>query len=345
MDAKMRPLGCTLLVAGIIAGPSLGRAQDLSSYFPQGVPGYDVPGPKVLARPRPLYDPVGIRAGDFLLFPHIDLGVGYDSNVFGGNPARGSWVLGSHGSVLASSDWSRNSLGAYVGIDDRRTLNLPSQSSTDWTGSVGGTVDLGQDRLTLAAAHLSLHQDRTAIDALPTDQPVPYQVNDLRTSFVHSFDRLSVTPSLEASSYRFGSATMVGVPTPQGDRDRNVMQGGVAASYDVAPERSLIAVIRGLGTIYTAPQPGAPTRNSDGVVALAGVNYGSGPWGLRLLAGWEQRNFMAPQYSSHGAPVAEMDANWSPSGLTTVTATLTRSIEDAAQEGVAGFTYTKRRPV
>ena len=38
-----------------------------------------------------------------------------------------------------------------------------------------------------------------------------------------------------------------------------------------------------------------------------------------------------------------MDANWSPSGLTTITGTLTRSIEDAAQEGVAGYTYTSAR--
>ncbi len=343
MDAKTRPLGWSLLVAGIITGSSTVRAQDLSSYFPQGVPGYDVPGPKVLARPRPLYDPIGVRAGDFLLYPHFDLGVGYDSNVLGGNPAQGSWLLGTHGSVLANSDWSRNSLGAYVGIDNRRALNLPSQSRTDWTGSFGGTLDVGRDRLTLAAAHLSLHQDRTSIDALPTDQPVAYQVNDFRTNFVHTFDRLSVTPSLEVFSYRFGSATILGVPTPQSDRDRNVLQSGVAASYEVAPERAVMVVVRGLGSIYTSPQPGAPSRNSDGVVALSGINYGSANWGLRLLGGWEQRNFQAPQYQSHGAAVAEMDANWSPSGLTTITGTLTRSIEDAAQEGVAGYTYTSAR--
>ena len=38
--------------------------------------------------------------------------------------------------------------------------------------------------------------------------------------------------------------------------------------------------------------------------------------------------------------MAEAEAIWSPSGLTTVTGRLTRSIEDAAQEGVSGYTYT-----
>ena len=34
---------------------------------------------------------------------------------------------------------------------------------------------------------------------------------------------------------------------------------------------------------------------------------------------------------------------WNPSGMTTVTGSLTRSIEDAAQEGIAGYTYTSAR--
>ena len=38
--------------------------------------------------------------------------------------------------------------------------------------------------------------------------------------------------------------------------------------------------------------------------------------------------------------VAEADAIFTPGGMTTVTASLVRGIEGAAQEGVAGYTYT-----
>jgi hypothetical protein len=34
---------------------------------------------------------------------------------------------------------------------------------------------------------------------------------------------------------------------------------------------------------------------------------------------------------------------WNPSGLTTITGSLTRSIEDAAQEGIVGYSYTSAR--
>ena len=79
------------------------------------------------------------------------------------------------------------------------------------------------------------------------------------------------------------------------------------------------------------------------MLALGGIDYGGTIWNVRLLAGWEQRDFAASQYRAHGAPVAEADVVWSPSGLTTITGTLARTIEDAAQEGVAGYTYTVAR--
>ena len=222
--------------------------------------------------------------------------------------------MGTHASVLAGSDWSRNSLGGFFSVDDLRSPSISSQSRTDWTGSLGGTLDIGDDRLTLAAAHLFLHQDRTAIDALPTDRPVAYQVNDIRASYVHAFNRLSLTPNLELSSYRFDQTTILGVPAPQAYRDRDVAQGGVTASYELSPLHKVLVVLRGLDSHYTAPQPGSPSRDSTGVLALGGIDYGGTIWNVRLLAGWEQRDFAASQYRAHGAPVAEADVVWSPSG-------------------------------
>ena len=349
MDAKR--LGWSLLVAAGAAGwTAVARGQDLSGYFPQGVPGYDTaPGVTVQSRARPDYDPVGVRAGSFLLYPQVNLGFGYDSNLFGTAPIPGrhlgSWLLDTGASVRASSDWGRDSLGGFFSVDHADDLDLPSQSRTDWTGSVGGSVDIDEDRLTLGVAHLSLHQAPTAIDALPTDQPVPYQVNDVRASYVHDFDRLSVTPDVDFTTYRFGNTTIDGVPAPQGHRDRNVLQGGVTARYEVAPLRTVLFVLRGTDTNYTQPQQGAPSRDSTGGLALVGIERGDGIWDLRLLAGWEQRDFVAPQYRAHGAPATEAEVTWSPSGLTTVTGTLSRTIEDAAQEGVAGYTNTAARLV
>ena len=82
--------------------------------------------------------------------------------------------------------------------------------------------------------------------------------------------------------------------------------------------------------------------DSTGYQVLVGLDDDADAvWRYRVLLGWEVRTFRASQYRTHQAPIAEAALIWSPSGMTTVTATLARSIEDAAQEGNAGYTYTR----
>jgi hypothetical protein len=56
-----------------------------------------------------------------------------------------------------------------LGLDDTRYLATPQQSRTDATAVFGGTLAVGRDELTLAAAYLDRHEDRTSIDVLPSD--------------------------------------------------------------------------------------------------------------------------------------------------------------------------------
>jgi len=335
------PAGILLLVG--TAGAA--RAQPLSGYFPAGVPGYDtMPGVTVLSRARPDYQPLGIPVDSFVVSPSIEEGIGYDSNVLGTAGSPGSWTLGTHPSVQVRSDWSRDAVAGILGFDNTRYLDTPQQSRTDATAAFGGTLAVGRDELTVGAAYLLRHQDPTSIDALPSNTPVAFTVFDTRVDYTAALDRLSLTPNLEFSNYEYNSTTIMGVPTSQSYRDRNVLAGGVTARYEIMPLQNLLLVLRGTQTNYLAPQAGQPSRNSTGVMVLVGLSDDrDAMWRYRLLLGWEERRFAASAYQGHNAPVAEGELIWAPSGLTTVTGVLTRSIEDAAQEGVAGYTYTAAR--
>ncbi len=330
--------GMVLLVGTV----GVARAQPLSSYLPASVPGYaTMPGVTVLSQPRPDYQPPGIPIDSFLVSPSIEEGLGYDSNVLGGPGSAGSLTLGTHPSVTARSDWSSDSPVGILGLDDTRYLATPKQSRTDATAAFGGTLAVGRDELTLAAAYLDRHEDRTSLDALPSDTPVAYTVLDVRAGYTLVLDRLSLTPNIGLSRYQYSDTTIMGVPSSQSYRDRDVLAGGVTARYEIMPLQNVLLVLRGTGTNYLTPQAGQPTRNSTGAVVLVGLSDDRDAlWRYRLLVGWEERQFAARVYHTHGAPVAEAELIWSPSGMTTVTGTLTRSIEDAAQEGVAGYTYT-----
>jgi hypothetical protein len=120
-----------------------------------------------------------------------------------------------------------------------------------------------------------------------------------------------------------------------------LIQGGLTLRYEIAPHQDLVLALRGTEQAYTATPQGGASPDSRSVAVLAGVDHVlDGLWHYRLLAGYERRGFADGAYRAHGAAVAEAEAIFTPGGMTTVTASLLRGIEDAAQEGVAGFTYT-----
>jgi hypothetical protein len=290
--------GMVLLVGTV----GVARAQPLSGYLPASVPGYaTMPGVTVLSQPRPDYQPPGIPIDSFLVSPSIVAGLGYDSNVLGGPGSPGSLTLGTHPSVTARSDWSSDSLVGILGLDDTRYLATPQQSRTDATAVFGGTLAVGRDELALAAAYLDRHEDRTSIDVLPSDTPVAYTVLDVRAGYTLVLDRLSLTPNIGLSRYQYSDTTIMGVPTSQSYRNRDVLAGGVTARYEIMPLQNVLLVLRGTGTNYLTPQACQPTRNSTGAVVLVGLSDDPDAlWRYRLLVGWEERQFAARVYHPAG---------------------------------------------
>jgi hypothetical protein len=176
---------------------------------------------------------------------------------------------------------------------------------------------------------------------VPSDTPVAFKLFDARVDYTVALGRLALTPNLELSNYQYANTTIMGAPASQSYRDRNVLTGGATARYEIMPLQNALLVLRGTATNYLVPQAGQPTRNSTGTLVLVGLSDDRDAfWRYRLLLGWEERQFAASAYRAHSAPVAEAELIWAPNGMTTVTGTLTRSIEDSAQEGESGYTYT-----
>jgi hypothetical protein len=335
------------IMALVLAMAPQGRAwgQGLTGLFSEGVPGYGTaPGVTVLSRARTGRDLDAHHAGAFLITPGLEQSVGYDDNVLSGASRRGSWMVGTRPSLLIASGWSRDAFGAYFSAADTRYPSQPQQSRTDGTASVGGAIDVGRDRLTLSAAHLSQHENRSELDALPADRPIAFRLDDARASYAAVFGRWTLTPEAEVSSRHYGDTTILGVPAGQAYRDRFMLRGGTTFRYEWAPLRNLVFVARALTQHYTAPVAGQPSLNSTGYQVLIGFDYDDDTvWRYRLLAGGETRQFASAAYQPHSAFIAEGELTWNPTALTTLRATLSRSIEDAAQEGVSGFTYTAGR--
>ncbi len=337
-----------MLALGLWAArPEATRAQFIGEYLPGGTSGHQQePGVTVASRLRPLYQPLGVRIGDFFLHSQLTEATGFNSNVAGLTGSPGSWFGRTGGSVAINSDWSRDQLGAALSVDDAHFLSTPRQDYTDWTASLGGAMTLGRQSLALTYTHLSLHEDPTQIGSVLSSTPIPYQVEDLRSSYTFDRGRVSVTPRIDVQLYRFGDATLLGSPVSQQDENRVVLNAGLETRYALTDLSRLVFVIEGIDSQYTDEPAYQPTDSSRSALVLGGIDYGEdGLWRYRVLLGVETRDFAAPQYASHTAPIVEANVVWTPTGMTTVSATLSRTIEDPAAAGTGGYTDTRGRLV
>ena len=330
-------------LAVILAGRAV--AELMNGLFPDGVPGYDAgDGVTVETRLHPEQMPLGVREGALRFQPQVDESLGYNSNALPGPYRRGSWEIVSAPSLTVNSDWSRDQIGAAVSVQDTRYLGLASQNRTDVTVSAGGRIDIGDDKLTVAASHIDQHEDRGALDSIASDRPIAFTLDYFRASYAIDGGPWSITPAVEATSYSYDNTTILGTPASQAYRDRVVTQGGATLRYEFAPQRSVVFVARALNQTYSHTPAHQATSDSTSYQVLAGLDYDDDAvWRWRVLVGGEIRQFASTLYPQQNTLIAEAGVGWSPSAMTSVSATLSRDTEDAAQEGVSGLIYTSAR--
>lgn len=320
-------------------------AEMLSALLPDGVPGYDTAaGVTVRTRLHPEQMPLGLRDGPLVVKPRLDQSIGYDSNVLSGPHPQGSWQLGIAPSLALLSAADGHSIGAVLSLDNRRYLSAPAQNRTDVSLASGARIQLGQDTVTVAVAHIERHEDRGGPGTLPSDRPVHFRVDDIRIDDTLRRGPWRLTPALELSRWTYDPTTIDARPVVQSYRDRMVLQAGVSVRYEVAPLREVLFVVQGLGQDYPHVTPGQANPASRAARVLAGISDQSDPvWHWRVLVGEEFRTFQAAAYPAQRTLIAEAGLTWQPTELTTITALFSRETDAAAQEGVSGMVYSAGR--
>jgi len=192
-------------------------------------------------------------------------------------------------------------------------------------------MEVGRDQLVLGGAHLDLFQTARALNGLAIDRPGRYRVNNARASYTWRSGRLSVAPGLSLSDTTYDDVFVGGRRVVQRYRDRLATEGNVTTRWQLAPLRDLVLDLRAVDFSHAQREPGQPSRDATAFAVLAGIDYATDAvWRVRALAGVQHRIFADPTLRPVTGPMAEASAIWSPSGLTTVTATLSRRTEDAA---------------
>jgi len=299
-------------------------------------------GETVTDRERPDYDPLGARVGGFVVLPDLTLDGKLDDNIFAtNNNETGDFITTISPNLVVQSDWSNHMLRLQGGADIGRYLDNGSEDFEDYDFNANGRVDVTrQTKLRAGAGYLQGHEERSSPDDVSGVEPTIYDILSSYVEGSHRFNRVVLTLGGAVEQIDFDDvATGGGGNINNDDRDRNVIEGSVQVSYDVAPQYQVF--VRGTYNVRdydAAVDDNGINRDSDGYEAVAGVtaDFGGITFG-EFFAGYQSQNYDDPVLSTASGPVVGADITWNVTPLTTVVGSISRVVrESTTQDAVTG---------
>lgn len=339
-------LACLALLGGASAFGSVAHAQSGSLRQAQaqsadlfardrGIP--------VRLRPRPEYEALGMPAGAFMAFPSVQIDAEYNDNVFAVSTGADSDIVFHIKPALElESGWSRHALAAYARADIARYRDFDGENYEDFGVGASGRLDISRaSNLAAGADYARITEPRTSSNApASTQEPISYDYASgfLAASRVSGRLKLSARGDLRQFDYEDG-VTLGGVVVDQDNRDRTVSSLTGRGDYAISPATALFVQVTGNTRDYdTATSVLLPARDSDGYEILAGSNFEVGAVARGEIAvGYITQEFDEAVYDKIDGFGARAQLEWFPTQLTTVTATGSRTVEDAGIAGAGGY--------
>jgi hypothetical protein len=199
--------------------------------------------PRWFFRAEP-YDPVGVRIGSFVLFPELELGTSWYSNVFHAPDAKSDVALDLKPSARLVSNWSRNALefratGGFSWFSDYDTENdqaylLESRGRLDVTRRTNFQALVSREQAP---------ESRSALDASSVGRRSLQTIDRAEGAFNHRFNRLSVQLRGSVADTTYGPTEYLGVVTDNADRDYTQTVETARASWEFKPTFSVFSEV------------------------------------------------------------------------------------------------------
>jgi hypothetical protein len=322
MHANLRRITTLLTVTTGLTLPGLALAQQNVSGFPGytgGNPFDPTPQPNVTVqnRPRPDYDPIGLRAGSFFFYPTLDVGGLYDDNVYATKKqADGEFAATVTPDVRVISNWSRHQLTFDVGGDMAFYPNNSSLDYEDFHLQNTGRLDVTQNNTVLESLSIQhLHEDPSSSDFQQSNgnssnsngnpDLTTYWDYDANLAYRHDFSRFYTLLGGEFRRLDFDKNNSLDNGSNGGSdtntRDRNQYLGRARLGYQLSPR--IDTFVQGTYDVrrYDTDEAGGFNRDSEGYSLRAGVGLDitSILFG-EVSAGYTHRTYDSNQLESFG---------------------------------------------
>ncbi|PIW26839.1 MAG: hypothetical protein COW30_12730 [Rhodospirillales bacterium CG15_BIG_FIL_POST_REV_8_21_14_020_66_15] len=298
-------------------------------------------GDTVTTRPRPEFDPIGVRLGGFFLYPSVGVVERYHSNIFfTDSGAEDDFITVLSPSLVLKSNWNNHALNLFADSDIGFYASNSDENYQDAKIGFDGRLDILRDaKLTGGFTFERAHEDRSSPDQTSAAEPVTFLRYHPKAAFIKRFNRLSTQFGADLIVYDYDDASTSGGATlNMDDRNRHELQGTARVGYEIAPRYE--AFVRGSvnDRRYTDDiDDSGFERDSHGWEVAGGLAFDlSGVTSGNLFAGYLTQEFDDPAFSSINGVSFGGDLTWNPTRLTTVTFQASRTVEETTLSGAAG---------
>ena len=237
----------------------------------------------VMGRPRPDYDPLGIRVGAWVFGPAAALVGTYNSNIFATQKgAISDFLVTESPSLSVKSDWNQHAVALSMSGSLTQHVRRSTEDVNNASVDLAGRYDIGYGQYISADALYQLnHEDRSSPNAVFGKNPTEYKVMGLDLAYVHMVGRLGYRVDSTLTSYSWNNqSSSTGTTLNQHFRDRNEYVIAPRVQYEIIPGYN--AFVRALanerqyfsqecGSLVSCPAPGGIRRNSHGWEVDAGT--------------------------------------------------------------------------
>jgi hypothetical protein len=287
-------------------------------------------GAGVLNRPKPELDPLGVRAGGFLIFPNVELGTTYDDNVFATeNNKQGDFRFQILPTVAVESDFNRHLLRFSAGADVGRYVDNTSENYIDYFFTGSGRYDItGDASVSTDVAYRKLHEDRGDPDsAIGAAEPIEFSRSSADLTYQQRFNRVTGRVGVGVGREDYDDVpSVIGVTLDQDDRDRWSYTATGQVGYDLYPGYQPFLRFNYTRTEY---DEGTVKANSDNYEAVVGTsldltNLLTG----EIFVGYLARNYDEDAFDDFSGVSYGLALDYSITQLTTLNGKISRAVED-----------------
>lgn len=299
----------------------------------------------VSQRARPAYDPLGVRAGGFLVFPTVEMGVASDDNIYRSSEQETTDGIRSIGPrLLGVSQWRNHELELDVGANASFFDEAEEEDATNWFASLGGRLDVS--RVAWIRANVvarELREERGDPNSPGTAaRPVLREMLSARIEAFRRVNRLAfgVEGHYEDIAHEDSVDAETGRTLIQNDRNRGEGEGSARLGWELAPGYE--AYLRGTRYVrrYDRLQgQDRYDRDSDGTAVVAGVRLDVGAvLYTDVFAGYRKQSYDEDER----LPTAEGvtyggTLTWNITPLTTIRSGARRTVDESTLGRASGY--------